>query len=75
MKAGCLSALQLNIVKAHSVSAFYLYSYRVLKDSMLIVRDDAFCGKKTLVQTETNHPVQLALNRSRRGNCADKTQI
>ena len=29
-----------------TVTAFYLHSYRVLNDSMLIVRDDAFCKKK-----------------------------
>ena len=42
--------------------------YRILNESMLIVRDDAFCGEKMLVYTETNHPVHLALNHSRRGN-------
>ena len=31
---------------------------------MLIVRDD----------TQTNHPVHLALNNSKRGNCADETR-
>ena len=31
------------------MSAFYLYSYRVLNDSMLIVRDDAFCGKNASI--------------------------
>ena len=39
---------------------FYLHSYRVLNDSMLIVRDGAFCGKNAGI--DRNHPVQLALN-------------
>ena len=31
--------------------AFYLHSYRVLNDSMLIVRDDAFCGKNASIDS------------------------
>ena len=78
-----------NILEAQSVSAFYLLSYRVLNDSVLIARDNcASCKKKKKKKkkmygnmrfVEKNasidgkiDPIQLALNHSRRGNCAGK---
>ena len=41
---------------------------------MVILRDDLFLYMLAFFR-KTHHPVQLALNRPRRGNCADKTQI
>ena len=45
----CSCGLNAPSVSAFFPVAFHLHSYRVLNVSMLNVRADAFCGKKTLV--------------------------